>query len=43
MAQVYICTGCYSTYGEDEPYDYCNKCGSHKYFAWVEEDENGFV
>lgn len=40
MAQVYICTGCMQTIGEDEPFDYCSICDSYKYFDWVEEDED---
>jgi len=39
MAEVYICTSCYATYGEDNGADYCDKCRSYKYFAWVEEDD----
>ena len=42
MAEIYICTGCYQTTGEDDGADYCRKCESYKYFSWVEEDENGF-
>jgi rRNA maturation endonuclease Nob1 len=39
MSEVYMCTGCMQTIGDDEPYDYCTTCESHKYFAWVEEDD----
>jgi hypothetical protein len=36
MNEVFICTACYQTYGEDDGADYCNICKSYKYFAWVE-------
>jgi hypothetical protein len=36
MNEVFICTACYQTYGEDNGADYCNICESYKYFAWVE-------
>lgn len=40
MAQVYICTGCYRSYGEDNGADYCSECRSYKYFQWVEMEED---
>jgi hypothetical protein len=40
MAEVYICTSCSSTEGQDDGNDYCHRCGSSKYFAWVEENED---
>ena len=40
MSEIYICTGCMQTIGQDEPTDYCRTCQSYKYFDWVEEDED---
>lgn len=36
MSEIYICTGCYETQGEDEPSDYCDICESGSYFTWIE-------
>jgi rRNA maturation endonuclease Nob1 len=38
--EIYMCTGCYQTPGQDDGNDYCAICGSHKYFAWVEGEED---
>lgn len=38
--EIYICTGCYQTPGSDDGTDYCPICGSKKYFAWVEEEDD---
>ena len=38
MPEMYICTGCYETEGQDENGDYCDICSSYKYFAWVDVD-----